>query len=284
MISNTRNMNDSFYEVSQYDSCAFVQTVQGHSSLQWLKRLAHSDSNGLPDQSILDAPPQKLVLEVSKLLVRVRSVISDASSFIKQVEIPPPDTWLKEMDLTADSYRQQMLDLFTIVTHSVTDRVLLLVNFIFDLSFPSRSCSFRNIKGAIDKTDENVGAHLLQLRAATEVVAAPRHFFVHRGEHRHVSLFSEVYRVKLITKAFHVPTEGFSFNDYGAIEELLSTMRTDLRSINLVLIPALDSLHNAYLHKIEVIGGPDIPSQEELSRATEVMKYFEGGPKPDFMQ
>lgn len=263
---------------------SFEDLVRAHSALHLMKRFAYLESDGTPQPEVIQRPSQQYEQCVYNHLCAVQSAMADSRSFIKQVEIPPPESWLREMELSRDKYRRQILDLFTIVVHSVLDQTLLLINAVCDFKIPPRDCSLKSIKRAATEAGISFSGELAALRDAVLPIADSRHLFAHRGEHRNVGLFSLVDRFKVITQAFHRSTVGIEFNDAGALAELLQVMESDLQRVTQPLVLLLDQLCAPFLASFEKFGGPDVPNDEELARATGVLKYFRGGEKPGFMK
>lgn len=261
----------------------FGRLVTESAALHFAKRLAHSEPNGAPSSAVLSNPSQQYVMEVLNHLYAVRSAVRDSESLVDQVRIPPPEPWLREMCLDADRYRQQLLDLFTIVIHSVLDRTLLLTNVVCRLEIAPRDCSLRAIAQATLRTGLSISNELVSLREAVLPIADARHLFAHRGEHRDAGVFSAVQRAKLITQGMHADTTGLVFNDTGAVAGLLRIMEADLRSVSAPLVRVLSKLCVPFDAALDSIGGPDIPSAEELSKAKAMIEYFAGGERPGFL-
>ena len=262
---------------------SFEDLVDKHSALHFMKRLAHLGPEGIPAAEELNRPSQKYVLCVSIHLSAVRSALAEGHSLASQVEIPPPESWLREMELDKDKYRQQSLDLFTIVVHSVLDRTLLLVNAVCDLGILERNCSLRNITRATANPEPSLAAPLSSLWNAVIPIADARNHFAHRGRHREEGTFSAVARAKVVTRSFDVPTDDVLFNDAGAVAELLRIMRSDLQSVSQPLIAVLDLLCAPFVSHLKSLGGTDLPTPDEMVRAEAVLSYFGGGEKPGFM-
>jgi hypothetical protein len=265
-------------------TASFEDLVAKHGALHFMKRLAHTEPDGTPQREVMKRPSQQYVLSVINHLSTVRLAMAESRSFIDQVEIPPPESWLREMELDTDVYRQQLLDLFTIVVHSVLDRTLLLINAVCDFGIPPRECSLNAIRRATAQAGLSFSSELSSLRDAVLPIADSRHLFAHRGEHRDAGTFSAVVRAKVITQAWDAPTEGVEFNDVGALRELLRIMASDLQSVKGPLVLVLDQLCTSFLANLEAVGGPDVPSHDELARAEAMIQYFGGGEKPGFMK
>lgn len=253
-----------------------------HFALHFAKRLAHIDENGSPPNWILTDPRHMYVQMASHRLTLLRTAVADAKGLITQAENPPPDDWLGTVGLTRDKYVQQVVDLFTLLLHSTADRALLLTNAVLCLGIDPRKLSIKEISKKLHNQGDIIAA-LRSVHFCISHLSDPRNQFAHRGERRYVGQFSDVARMKVILKKFECPSDQIQLADLEAFQRLKADMLSELIAVEAVLEPVVESLLPSYLAKIESLGGPDTPNDEETARANAALAYFKGGIRPAFM-
>ncbi|MCX6096687.1 MAG: hypothetical protein NT125_08290 [Candidatus Bipolaricaulota bacterium] len=215
---------------------------------------------------------------------RVEEGLWESYLLILQARTPPPAEWLASVELSAESFLQQILNHFTVVLFSTLDRCLLVTNHVLALGLHDRLASHAAIRKELASVDGVAEQKFAELETAVRPLSDARHFFAHRGEPRKIKLFSEVARAKKILDAWGAPPAGIAFNEAGARAQILGQMESDLGSIRPRATAALDSLSPFYASRLAFLGGVDHPSPEERQRAAAVMRYFKGGERPRFME
>lgn len=253
------------------------------SAAHMTKRLAHIDREGHPPASLLNDPRHKFVLEARNRLSRVEGSFRQAAQMILQVHHTPPAEWLKTVVLTPEQFAQQALDHFTLVLYSALDRCLLLANHVMSLGIHDRLATYKTVQKEMKAKDHAVSLAFADLYKATEPLSDPRHFFAHRGESREVPLFTKLVRTKAIVSAWGAPTAGVVFADQEARAHLLSLMAKDIHTVTRAAVASCDTLLGHYQRQLASLGGADLPTDEEKTRAAAAAKYFEGGERPSFM-
>ena len=179
-------------------------------------------------------PRHMYVQEASRRLALLHAAVADAKGLITQVENPPPDDWLSSVGLTRDRYVQQIVDLFTLLLHSTTDRALLLTNAVLSLGIESRKLSLKEISKKLQNQGEIVTA-LRSVHSCISHLSDPRNQFAHRGERRYVGQFSDVVRVKVILKKFECPSDQVQFANFEAFQRLKADLQSELISVEAAL-------------------------------------------------
>ena len=268
---------------SKCDQTTFVKRVVMDNAVHFLKRLAHLNSDGTPPQWVVELQPFRYVLDVLNNMTNVRSAINQCRSLANQAAAPPPSSWLDTIDLTTMSFRQQVLDLFTVVLHSTLDRMLLLTNVVHVLGMTPRNCTLKQVQSALSHKNEALLKALDRLKSAIDPLTDARHSYVHRGEHRRLELFTDLVHLRTILESFKVPIENVVLNEEDADENLLSALRVDMLSVDSAAAGSLEALLDPYESQVEQLGGIQRPTGVEAQRAVQVIAYFGGGKRPDFM-
>jgi hypothetical protein len=256
----------------------FVKLVYSYSAAHLVRRLANLGPNGVPPSWCLNSPVHQFVLSVWNELGNVQNVYSNACSLECQVANPTPESWREKFGQSEDEFRQQTLDLFTTIVFSALDRTLLLVNDACDLGMTRQESTLGNTRKRLASGDASICTSLIVLRDAVQPLADSRHFFVHRGESRHIDLFNHMRHARQILKAFKA--DDISFDDAGAIGKLLGTMRDDALRAAEANRGVLDALTGRFQVRVDELGGIEHPTKSEFARAQEVIRYFAGGPAP----
>lgn len=256
--------------------------IDDHFAQHFAKRLAYIDEDGRPPEWMLNDPRHMYVQEASHRLALLHAAVTDAKGLITQVENPPPDDWLSSVGLTLDKYVQQIVDIFTLLLHSTTDRALLLTNAVLNLGIESRKLSLKGISEKLQNQGEIIAA-LRSIHSCISHLSDPRNQFTHRGERRYIGQFSDVVRLKVILKQFKCPSDQVQFAEFEAFQRLTADMQSELISAETALEQVVEKLLPGYLAQIELLGGPDTPNADETARSQAALTYFKGGTRPPFM-
>ena len=119
--------------------------------------------------------------------------------------------------------------------------------------------AYHPIYEPVAQIDEALAAQLSSLKDANEPLADPRPFYVHRGGHGEILLFSDVYRAMVITQGFRVPTHGVKFDTSEALMRLMESMRRNFNAAGSATRSVLDSLLEPYLARLRGLGGYRLP-------------------------
>lgn len=264
---------------------SFQDIVKEGMKIGWLRRLAHINENGEITGSISNQITDEYIRNVGNCLTAVEAGITQCHQLRRQIENPPSKDWLDLVKVSRLDFLQQSADFLTLISHSLFDRTLILINETYSFGLAPKECKGRSIKQKLGKaktSQEFLLNKLADLDSTCSKIADERNKFAHRGEEREYPDFSSFRRTQSVISAFDIPTGNMKFDQKAAEESLASYLLDEYLEIAINTGKVFPALIPEFSDQIARKGGIGQLSQEEMKRAVLVDNYFRGGRLPEF--
>lgn len=266
-----------------YLHISFQDIVNDYLKIGWARRLASIDKNGNILKSSSRQNIDEYVRQVRNSLTAVEAGISQCHQIRRQLENPPSSDWLNKVKISRLDFLQQQADFLTLISHSLFDRTLLLINETYCLNLAPKSCKGKaikekvNVKGA---DHQYLLSILNELDLAVSKIANDRNKFAHRGDEREYPEFTSFRRTQSVISSFDIPTGNIKFDQASAENSLVCFLLDEYLQVVIATGKIFPSLIPEFQNQISLKGGIGKLSIEEKKRASSVENYFKGGPLP----